>query len=202
MVQVQVQVQGPGITRAMPAHLHGRLLMRRPLSSHGALLQLTPQPAGFALGSASPWSCRGCLVLSRPDERVAIRAGIGMVLECLAEGRTNPRRAGQLLFCLQVADDNDWKPIRRRTGGCSEVDQQDPETIAAITMIHSMASSPSPLPSQRTGAGIRSQRSRWRTGIKNRQFPPDTQEAPAETPFHYVGDRNASTPTCSPKYCP
>lgn len=54
----------------------------------------------------TPRSRRGCFVLPRREDRLAIQVGIGMVLERLAEDSIDPIRAGLLLYGLQIAAAN------------------------------------------------------------------------------------------------
>jgi hypothetical protein len=49
-----------------------------------------------------------------PEDRSAIMAGIGVVLQRIAQGQLDPKRAGLLLYGLQIAAVNLPKPLSRR----------------------------------------------------------------------------------------
>src|SRR5581483_3509204 len=52
----------------------------------------------------------GCLSLPLPEDRSAIQLSIGLILQHLATGSLDPRRAGILLYGLQIASINLPKP--------------------------------------------------------------------------------------------
>src|ERR1700687_3451097 len=73
-------------------------------------------------------SRRGTSTLPLPDARSAIQSSIGEVLQRIASNDIDPRRAGLLLYGLQIASLNLPKPEREAAPA--------PETVEEITNDH------------------------------------------------------------------
>ena len=74
-----------------------------------------------------------------PEDRSAIQAGIGIILQRIAQGQLDPRRAGLMLYGLQIAAANIPKPTLRKFE--SVHDMIDDPTLGPIAPIEQLDSS-------------------------------------------------------------
>ena len=137
-----------------------------------------PSPTAKALGQHMP-----AFDLPLPEDRSAIQASIGIILQRIASNDLDPRRAGLLLYGLQIASLNLPKQQPQREEDAPEQVQEittDPElgTLAPQTEIKEKKSSAAQLLEELTqtktrsltpwlGAGVcRLRRSRWGVGCR------------------------------------